>query len=350
MNIAFDAKRYYHNHTGLGNYSRTLVHNLQTYCPQHNYILLDAGSMERTFRLGHRAAKLGAEVLLGLSNEIPFDIDWRKPSPVRGIVTMHDVAWRTFPQMYKALDRRIYDWKYGSSCQRAHRVLCISECTKRDVMRFYGVPEERIAVVYQPVQSHFYQPMSEAEAHQYLGEQPDYILYVGSLNSRKNLLALLEALALMSAENRPRLIVVGNGREYRKRVEAFIQQHNLTSYVDIRDNIRDDRLLQALYREAKAFVYPSFYEGFGLPIVEAALQHTPVITSQVSSLPEAAGPDALYIDPHQHDAAAYLALHIDRLLTDKAFRDSSADRQEAYVRRMFDPETLTLQTLRECGR
>lgn len=345
MNIAFDAKRYYHNHTGLGNYSRTLVGNLQQFHPENHYTLLDEKTLRRTFRLGHKAAEAGAEVLMGLSNELPFDIDHRKASPVRGIVTMHDVAWRTFPEMYHLPDRLLYDWKYGSSARRAHRVLCISESTRRDVMRFYGVEPERICTIYQPVQSLFYNPLSEAEVESLVGTESDYILYVGSLNSRKNLLCVLQALTLLTPENRPRLIVVGNGREYRRKVEAYIAQHNLQAYVDIRTNVSDNRVLQALYAKALAFVYPSFYEGFGLPIVEAALQQTPVITTNVSSLPEAAGPDAFYIDPHASDAAQQMVQHLSLLLSDQELRRQKGLQLEAYARSTFDPEVLTHQLM-----
>lgn len=345
MNIAFDAKRYFHNHTGLGNYSRTLVGNLQLFHPEHHYTLLDERALQRTFHLGHKAAEAGAEVLMGLSNELPFDIDRHKASPVRGIVTMHDVAWRTFPEMYHLPDRMLYDWKYGSSCRRAHHVICISESTRRDVMRFYGVEPERISAVYQPVQNLFYNPLSEAEVESLVGAEPDYILYVGSINSRKNLLALLEALTLLTPENRPRLIVVGNGREYRQRVEAYIAQHHLQAYVDIRSNVSDNRVLQALYTKAQAFVYPSFYEGFGLPIVEAALQQTPIITTNVSSLPEAAGPDAFYFDPHASDAAHQLAEHLSLLLSDRDLRRQKGQQMEAYARATFDPERLTHQLM-----
>lgn len=345
MHIAFDAKRYFHNHTGLGNYARTLIGNLQKYHPELTYTLLDEGAWTRTLRMGRKAAEAGAEVLLGLSNELPLDIDRNKKSPVRGVLTMHDVAWRTFPQMYHAIDRLIYDWKYGGSARRAHHVVCISESTLRDVQDFYGVENERISVLYQPVQELFYTPMSEAQAHQLLGKESDFILYVGSINSRKNLLLVLHAMAMMSAELRPRLIVVGNGRGYRKQVEAYIASHQLSAYVDIRDDVRDNHVLQALYRQARAFVYPSFYEGFGLPIVEAALQQTPVITSNVSSLPEAAGPDALYVNPHDKEAAAQLAHHLQTLLDDAEKSALIAERQESYARRMFDPRTLTEQAL-----
>ena len=147
---------------------------------------------------------------------------------------------------------------------------------------------------------------------------PPFILYVGSINSRKNLLGALQALAMIPKENRPLLLIIGNGREYRKECEAFIAKNSLEAYTRIETNIHNNQLLQALYTRAMLFIYPSFYEGFGLPVVEAALQQTPVITTTVSSLPEAAGPDACLIDPHASDAAEQMARHIDSLCSDRA--------------------------------
>lgn len=344
MKIGFDAKRYYHNNTGLGNYSRTLVSGLQNLYPENEYMLYDEKSFSRTFRLGHKADSDGCEIFHGLSNELPFDIKGRK---MKSIVTMHDVAWLTFPDMYHWADRHIYDLKYGSSCRKADKVLAISESTKRDVMRFYGVGEDRVEVIYQPVQSYYYTPLTQADAYRFIREHfgpeglPPYILYVGSINSRKNLLGALQALALIPKEQRPLLLIVGNGREYRRECEAFIKKNNLETYTRIETSIHNNLLLQALYANALAFIYPSFYEGFGLPVVEAALQKTPVITTTVSSLPEAAGPDACLIDPHADDAAEQMAHYIDLLCSDKAYAANVAEKMEAYSRQMFTPETLT---------
>ena len=142
MKIGFDAKRYYHNQTGLGNYSRTLVNGLKKLFPENEYVLYDEGALTRTFSLGKKAAKDGCDIYHGLSNEIPFDLSaGKRPA---SIVTIHDVAWLTFPDMYHWADRKIYNWKYGSSCRRADQVLAISESTKRDVIRFYGVQEEKV--------------------------------------------------------------------------------------------------------------------------------------------------------------------------------------------------------------
>lgn len=304
MKIGFDAKRYYHNNTGLGNYSRTLVDALQRLYPEHEYVLYDEKSFSRTFRLGRMAAADGCDIFHGLSNELPFDLQ----HGCRNIVTIHDVAWRTFPDMYHWADRQIYDYKYGRACRKADKVIAISESTKRDVMRFYGVPEGRIEVIYQPVGALYYDlmPMDEADAiirkaiadgllPQCIASRP-YFLQVGSINSRKNLLGVVRAMQMMSAD-RPLLIAVGKGREYEQAVRTFIREHGMETDVYLVPGINDHVVLKALYRRALCMTYPSFYEGFGLPVVEAQLQECPVITSTVSSLPEAANGTAILVDP-----------------------------------------------------
>ena len=347
MKIAFDAKRYYHNNTGLGNYSRTLVGCLQRLFPDNSYMLYDAPPLPRTFSLAHRAKREGCDLFHGLSNELPL----RLPDNMPTVVTMHDVAWRTFPDMYHAADRVIYDFKYGRACRNATHVVAISESTKRDVMRFYGVPEENISVICQPVQEFYYNPLPAEEAetaisNRFNGSLPrDFILYVGSINSRKNLISLIDALALIKPGNRPFLLVVGNGRAYRNLVEQRIAQHKLQNSVSIATDIHNNTLLQALYAKARIFVYPSFYEGFGLPVVEAALQQTPVITTTVSSLPEAAGPDACLIDPHSPDAAEQMAHHIAELTADNDLNQRIGKAMEQYARTHFDPTLLTNQMM-----
>lgn len=321
MKIAFDAKRYYHNHTGLGNYSRTLVDALQRLYPENEYVLYDEKSLARTLSLGRKAAGDGCDIYHGLSNELPFDIHWRDTSGQSGshlqtpvsVMTIHDVCWRTFPEMYHYFDRRIYDFKYGSSCRRADKIIAISESTKQDVMRFYGIPENRIKVIYQPVGAQYYTLMPAGEADRHIRNAIDrgvlpqsmldrpYFLQVGAINRRKNLLSVVKAMAPMlagrSAAERPLLIAVGSGREYEREVRSFIAGHGMSDDVVIVAGINDQTLLQALYRRALCMVYPSFYEGFGLPVVEAQLQECPVITSTVSSLPEAANGTAMLVNP-----------------------------------------------------
>ena len=337
MRIGYDAKRYYHNRTGLGNYSRTVVNAMRSQHEDVDAVLYDCKALERTFALGRRAKREGCELFHGLSNELPRDI---VKAGVPSIVTMHDVAWRTFPDMYKPWDRMIYDWKYGWSCRNATHVVCISESTKRDVMRFYNVPEERISVIYQPVQGVFYVNGNvNGNENEVQGDRRgSYILTVGSINSRKNLMGMVKALEMIPEDERLPLVVVGNGREYRQRVEEYIDSHHLREWVRIESNIHEAERLKELYAGAVCMLYPSFYEGFGLPVVEAQLQGCPVITSNVSSLPEAAGPDALLVNPAQTEEIAE-ALRL--LLSSEEERKRRGEAGRRYCMEMFSPERLT---------
>ncbi|MBO4753774.1 MAG: glycosyltransferase family 4 protein [Bacteroidales bacterium] len=348
MKIGFDAKRYYHNHTGLGNYSRSIIKGLQALYPDDDYLLYDEKTFSRTFKLGRKAARDGCTLFHGLSNELPSDI---LKSGVRSILTFHDVAWRTYPQMYHWLDRQIYDFKYGRSCHVANHVIAISESTKKDIIRFYDIPEVKISVIYQPVQDLFYKPLSQEEADKLIADAvasgmissslpQDFILNVGSINSRKNLLGLVQALELIPTEQRPPLLVVGNGREYKQDVLNYIAKHHLEQYVRIETRVSDNKVLQALYSKALLMAYPSHYEGFGLPVVEAALQQCPILTSNVSSLPEAAGPGALLCDP---DDVESIHKYLTELLDDSSMAQRLAEVAEEYARSHFDPRSLTEQ-------
>ena len=345
MKIAYDAKRYFHNRTGLGNYSRTLVAAVKSRYADIEPVLYDEQPMMRTFSLGRKAALDGCQLFHGLSNELPRDV---VKAGIPSIVTIHDVAWRTFPKMYSPIDRIIYDWKYGHSARIATRVIAISESTKRDVMRYYGVSADRIEVIYQPVQQDFYTRLSREEAFSMLPErlksiycdEARVLLTVGSINSRKNLLGMLKAFhALPDTEKIP-FVVIGNGREYRRECEKYIAANNLEPWVYIFDDIHDVNILHALYTLSAIMLYPSFYEGFGLPVVEAALQQCPVITSNVSSLPEAAGNGALYVDPYNVEEMRDAMLQLLRD-ADKCRYLGVFGRQ--YAMSHFHPDVLTRQ-------
>lgn len=344
MRIGFDAKRYFHNNTGLGSYSRSLIDGLRQFCPDNDYILYDEKPFARTFRLGCKAEKDGCGIFHGLSNELPLDIG---RTGVRSVVTIHDVAWKAFPDMYHRADRIIYDIKYGLSARNADRVVAISHSTKADLTHYYGVAPERISVIYQPVQRHYYTPIPKEEAlHMIKENRPqlprEYMLSVGTVNSRKNLLRVLDAMARIPAGARMPLVIVGGGlsgsyaRDCRRLIETRLDRNTVTWIAGLDDN----RLLQALYTGATALLYPSQYEGFGLPVVEALLQGCPVLTSNVSSLPEAAGPGGLFVSPHDTDE---IMEGIMRLADDSALRDRLATEGREYCRTNFAPETLSGQ-------
>lgn len=354
MKIGFDAKRLYNNFTGLGNHSRTTIDILSEFYPNDHYVLYTPaikynavtsdyiekqncltrvpegwlrGSGWRTFGIPRDAKRDGIDVFHGLSNELPAGL--RVPS----VVTIHDVAFKDFPDMYHWQDRMIYDMKWKHAISRADRVIAISESTKRDIMKYYDVPAEKIDVVYQPVSRRYYE---KTERRPLPAAFPSpFMLYAGSINSRKNLLGAVKAVEMLPSDLQIPLVAVGEGGEYRREVEAYVAAHNLNSLVIFPDHKVDDAELQQLYMHAELFVYPSFSEGFGLPVAEALLCRCPVVTSCVSSLPEAAGEKSLKAAP---DDPSDISRKMQQVLTDSSMREEMKAYGYDYAMRMFHPK------------
>lgn len=367
LRIGFDAKRITHNATGLGNYGRTIVAMLAHFAPENRYDLYspDPGREELRQRLAGidqvefhypRTPKHGigkawwrsfgiarelepaTDLFHGLSGELPAGL---RKQGVRSVVTVHDLIFLRFPAYYKPIDRWIYTRKFRSACRRADRIIAISEATKRDLVHFFGTPEEKIDVIYQGCDKRFKQPVGEAvlrdvRARHALPEH--YILSVGSIEERKNLMLVVKAVAQL---DRPRHIVaVGKRTPYTQRVEQYAAAHGLGSYLHIRDRVSFDDL-PALYQGADLFVYPSRYEGFGIPMIEAACCGVASIGATGSCLEEAGGPDAAYVNP---DDPQELARRIEEILNDETLRRRMIERGRSYVTR-FEPEVITADLL-----
>ena len=336
MKIGFDAKRLFQNKTGLGNYSRTLVRNLQHFFPDNDYFLCTpntGNSPECTeftkppyqiitpshpFKAYWRTRGLTKELINknlniyhGLSHEIPMGLN---SATIKTVVTIHDLIFKTHPNTYKPIDRFIYDKKWKYSCQNADAIVAISESTKNDLLNYYNLSPEKITVIYQPCQPLFYQMQPEKnlltikEKYQLPN---DFLLYVGSLQPRKNLLNLIKAYSQLPKNSQIPLVLVGNGRHYKTKIQQLIKSKQLAKNIICLENLSSNDHLQAIYQLATILVYPSLYEGFGLPIVEAMLSKTAVITSNISSMPEAGGDYAWYINP---ESPAEIAATISEVL------------------------------------
>lgn len=370
MTIGFDAKRLYGNFTGLGNYSRAIVQNLQRQYPEHQYHLYTTKINRtpetlpflqhpdlRTFRTDARLKaywrsyaivnqlrKDGIELYHGLSNEIPFSL---AGSGIRSVVTIHDLIFKTLPHTYPLVDRMIYDWKFKNSCQKADRVIAISESTKRDIVDLYGIVPEKIEVIYQQCNPLFYQPADEALTTQIAQRYQlptDFLLYVGSIEKRKNLANIVRAYRHLPPDQQVPLVVVGrrNDSPYRREVNELIAASDLEDKVIWITDLEDNYALQSLYHLASLLVYPSQYEGFGLPVAEALLSGTPVVTANVSSLPEAGGPQSQYVDPESPED---IAAAIGRVLNDTELRASMVEAGRQYARHTFSPDRVTTQLM-----
>jgi len=317
MKIAFDAKRLFHNRTGLGNYSRSLVENIRQVSEGHDLYLfaprtddslytsffsgqylICEGKGKFLWRLKNIVKdidRLGIDIYHGLSNELPVGIS--KLTSTKSIVTIHDLIFLRYPEFYPAVDRILYSEKSKRACKVADHIIAVSEATKRDIVHFFGTNPEKITVIYQAYDEIFAGDIDKTEE-----EAPDrpFILYVGSISERKNLKNLLQALTQISKETRPQLKVVGKGGSYEKKMKE------LTLSLDLNDDVRflghvENKTLRQLYKQSISLVYPSLYEGFGIPIVEALVCGTNVICSNVSSLPEAGSGLATLVDPHSID-------------------------------------------------
>lgn len=368
MRIGYDAKRLYCNFTGLGNYSRSLLRNLNTYHKEMDYYLytpkikaapdtqffLDHPeyttyvskalfkSYWRSFSMTKQLKKDRLDLYHGLSHEIPVNIH---KTAIKSIVTVHDLIFKVHPETYSPIDQFTFDLKYRNSCKRADRIIAISENTKKDLIKFYDIASDKIDVVYQSCAPLFFEESNRNVASTLFKEYnlPSvYMLSVGTVEARKNLKVVIEAYRYLSADLKLPLVIVGKGKKYKNEIKALIQELGLSNKIIWMDNLKDNHSLKALYQNAQLLVYPSFYEGFGLPVAEALLCKTPVIAAQTSSLTEAGGPNSLYIDPTDAEA---LAMAIKKVLLDSALRDAMKQKGFSYAIKNFSPETTANQTV-----
>jgi glycosyltransferase involved in cell wall biosynthesis len=336
MKIAFDAKRAYHNGTGLGHYSRTLINSMAQYYPQNEYYLcnpkptnyyspqaanihelLPTSFLSKKFSSIWRSKwvindlqKLGIEMYHGLSHEIPLKLH---KTGIKSIVTMHDLIHERYPEQYNKVDRKIYTQKFTYACNHANKIIAISQQTKADLIAYYKIQPDKIAVCYQSCNPAFAEKISgqQKKAIRAKYNLPEkYYLYVGSLIERKNALTICKAIKAL--DNQIPLVIIGQGNDYAKQVMQYVEANHLQERVIFlsytkaaqQTDFKSAKDFPAIYQSAIAMIYPSIFEGFGIPILEALWSRIPVITSNISCLPEAAGEGSILLDPYDVTAMA----------------------------------------------
>ena len=357
IKIGLDAKRIVRNGTGLGSYGRTLANdlaavggldlllyapdmgrqdlrgqvperqNLHYRYPNGLYSLSFCKSVWRTRGIAAQAQKDGVQIFHGLSGELPVGIRKRG---IKTVVTIHDLIFMRHPEYYNSIDVKIYTRKFRHALREADRIVAISECTKRDICELGGVEAERVDVIYQSCAKRFSDIPTDRGLWQVRNKYglPDrYILNVGSIEQRKNVLLAVKALHRLPDD--VALVIVGRHTPYADEVGLYVKENGLCGRVLMLNGVPDEDL-PALYRMADAFVYPSRYEGFGIPIIEAIRLGLPVVACTGSCLEEAGGPDSLYVGPDDDEAMAHA---ISQVLYGVEGRERRIELSQAYVER-----------------
>lgn len=232
------------------------------------------------------------------------------------VATIHDLAFEHLPETFTRRGAMQLKLTVRRTARQAARVATVSEFSRQDILRTYRLPPEKVVVTYNGIEPHFSPALHSADEAVAVRRQFNiaraYLLAVGSLQPRKNLVRLIRAYARLRQQNEsftPQLVIVGRKLWLAREVFAEVKQHPWAEDVILTGYVRDEDLA-ALYRHAAAFVYPSLFEGFGLPPLEAMACGTPVVTSNTSSLPEVVGDAALLIDPYDEQALTRALLQI----------------------------------------
>ena len=313
---------------GLGNYSRNMLQLLTRHYPEHDYYLYTPSSKDtidfvlpdeanaiirtpegwldrklkslwRSLWMAKDLQRDDIELFHGLSNQLPKNIGKYQ---VRSVVTIHDLIFLRYPELYKKADRMIDTRKFRHAAETADRVIAVSKQTKADLVSFFDIPDQKIDVVYQDCHTVFSQTVSNETKQQIRAKYnlpQDFILSVGTIEVRKNIGIVVQA--LQKANIDMPLVIVGKPTPYLDTVKSYIINDAQKSKVIFLHEVPLADL-PGLYQMAQLFVYPSIFEGFGIPVIEALHSDTPVITSKGGCFSESGGDAAYYIDPQSVDS------------------------------------------------
>jgi glycosyltransferase involved in cell wall biosynthesis len=337
MRIGIDGRLVYYSRAGIGQYILQLTDALASSCDRDEFLLLQSRKDGTTItnhpcfsRVSlwtpshHRLEQwtLGFEInRLGL--DLLHSPDFIPPMRrnCRSVITIHDLAFLLYPHFLTKESARYYG-QIDQAVRSTDHIIAVSNSTKQDIIRLLGVPERKITVIHEAANK-IYRPIDRQTARRYVAENygigHDYILFVSTVEPRKNLPTLLQAYRKLrdGYKHEEKLVLAGAPGWLAEEVFATLDELELGDEVHFLGRVPSEALLY-LYNAARLLVHPSFYEGFGLPPLEAMTCGIPVIVSNVSSLPEVVGDAAILIDPNDVDELI-VALH--RVLTDEAYRE-----------------------------
>ncbi len=352
--IYFDISAAVHRRAGLGRYAESLAHALLpllgdelAFFYNHETGIEPLSGLDgvstHTVNLGYKPWRmlvwLGQLAHVGFNRLLPgaelFHATEHLLLPLRGVptvLTVHDLIFRRYPAHHKRLNRWYLNTTMPLFCRRADHIIAVSEQSKRDVIEAYGIPAEKITVIYEAADPRFrpQPPEDVAAARARYGLPERYVLFVSTIEPRKNLSRLLAAFERVHAAGLADALVIVGKRGWL--FDAFFADLARSPAKDavIFPGFVPDADLPAVYAGAQAMAFPSEFEGFGLPVLEAMACGAPVVCSDTSSLPEVAGDAALLVDPLNVDA---LAAALARVLQDEPLREQMRARGLAQAAR-----------------
>lgn len=356
MILGFDAKRFFHNKTGLGNYSRDLIRILAKFHPENSYLLYNPkpkkidripidgkiiiehlpdtkkdkkfSSLWRLFFICSQIKKDKVELFHGLSGEIPIGLN---KTGVKTVVTIHDLIFMRYPDLYSFFDRKIHYFKFKYAAKKADLIIAISEQTKKDIVTYLDINPNKIKVIYQGCAPIFKEdiPIEFIENTRKKYKLPaNFILNVGTIEIRKNVLSVIKAIKVIDTQ----LVIIGKKTTYFKEINSYILENNLQNKIIFLENV-ELKELASIYRMASVFIYPSIFEGFGIPIIEALYSKTPVISSKGGCFKEAGGENSIYIDALNIED---LRIELNELLVNSEKRDEMKQKGFEFVQKFND--------------
>jgi len=342
MRIGYDAKRLFCNHRGLGNYSRDLIRILNQYYPENQYDLytpkikidfpvntqntqiiqpsgiykLLPSSIWRSVGIMSDIKRSGDDIFHGLSQELPVGIE---KTPIKKVITFHDAIFIRYPELYASSYRKIFTLKNMKSCRIADCIIAISEQSKQDAIEYFNADPSKVEVVYQGCNNIFRQKATTEEKEQIRSKYnlpADYMLFVGAIEPRKNIATILQSISQEKMDIP--IVIVGRQTDYTKELLILAEELNITSLVHFLHNVETSDL-PAIYQLAQLLIYPSIFEGFGIPILEALCSETPVITSIGSCFEETGGKHSQYVHPQNAEEIGVTML---KVLSDTNLRET----------------------------
>lgn len=321
MKLGLDAKRAFHNHSGLGVYSRGLISFIEKTKSNFDVILFTPKISTKLFhsKFKIQGSKLGSlwrsiliyfdiknhklDIYHGLAGELPFWI----PEKVKKIVTIHDVLFLRFPKDYPWIDRTIYSIKAKYACLQSDKIIAVSHATKKDIVAYYSISPDKIEVIPNcfdiDVDSNLQKP-----------NENDYIVCISSFLPRKNQKLLIDAYISIADKVDFDLVLIGSGGQWVE-LNSYAKKSQFTDRIKFVKNI-DDKTKFAYLIHALFSVYPSMYEGFGIPIIESMAYQTPIIVSDTEIHREVAQDAAIYFENNNSNELAQKMIEVFQINTE----------------------------------